>query len=89
MRASSAREWMFELPEVPAEVVLDRLRAEEERGRDLLVRLAVGDEPGDVLLLGVSSGSGVLASSTRSPVARSSATARAAHGSAPTEANVP
>ena len=41
-----------ELPEDACEMPLDRAVGEEERGRDLLVRLAFGDEGRNALLGG-------------------------------------
>ena len=73
-----------ELGEHLAQVPLDGARAEEQLRADLGVRQAVARQPGDVLLLGVSS-SRVSSRRLRtfSPVASSSWRARSANASAP------
>ena len=87
---SSSREPMPSFGEDLAQVVVDGARREEQPRADLAVAEPFGDEPADRRAPAASAGrsSTDRGGCAASPVARSSRSARAAHGSAPMRSNV-
>jgi hypothetical protein len=69
-------------------VELDRPGAQEDRPADLGIGLSLGHEQGDLQLLGVSCSPPLPALAMVSPLARSSARARSAHGRASSRSKI-